>query len=185
MRLDLFDGVALVDVADEDALEQVLGFLRDEAGDGVLAGEDLFVEQTLAVFVEGQVAAEHGVEGDAAAPDVDGDRRVELAVDDLLKRDYLGSGVAGRAAGGLELLFFGVEVAEAEVDELEVLLFVDEDVRWLDVAVSAADLVQVLDGRDELSEKLAGFEFGESESHQYASSASRCSRKARRSERTP
>ena len=185
VRLDLLDGVALVDVAHQDAPQQVLGFRRHEARDRVLAGQDLLVQQALAVFVERQVAAEHRVERDPAAPHVDGHGRVELAVDDLLSEAYLGRGVAGRAAGGFELLFFGVEVAEAEVYELEVLVFVDEDVRGLDVAVRAADLVQVLDGGDELAEELAGFELGEPGSAERASSASRCSRRARRSVRTP
>lgn len=76
VRLDLLDGEPLVDVTDENPLEQVLRILRNEAGNAVLAGQDLLVEQTLAVLVERQVAAEHGVEGDAAAPDVDGYWRV-------------------------------------------------------------------------------------------------------------
>lgn len=85
MRLDLLDGEPLVDVADENPLEQVLRILRNEAGNAVLAGQDLLVEQTLAVLVERQVPAEHGVEGDAAAPDIDGYWRVEFAVDYLVR----------------------------------------------------------------------------------------------------
>jgi hypothetical protein len=73
----------------------------------------------------------------------------------------LGRGVAGRAAGRLELFVLVVDVAEAEVDELDVAEEVDEDVGRLDVAVRAADLVEVADGGDELLEELAGLGFVE------------------------
>ena len=69
---------------------------------------------------------------------------------------YLGRGVAGRAAGGFEFLVGGVEVAQAEVDELDASFPVDQDVGGLDVAVRAAELVEVADRLHQLLEELAG-----------------------------
>lgn len=83
VRADLLEGQPLRDFADEDLGDEVSGSGRDVLGDLELAGEDLVVEHGLALVVEGQVAAEHGEEGDAAAPDVDGDGVVGLARDDL------------------------------------------------------------------------------------------------------
>ena len=73
----------------------------------------------------------------------------------------LGRRVARRAAGGLELLVLVVDIAQPEVNELDVAEVVDEDVRGLDVAVRAADAVEVADGGDELLEELAGLGFVE------------------------
>ena len=61
----------------------------------------------------------------------------------------------------MEGLFGAVEVAEAEVDELEVEVFVEQQIRRLDVAVRDAERVHVLNGGDQLAEVLVGFFFAE------------------------
>jgi hypothetical protein len=55
-----------------------------------------------------------------------------------------------------------VEVAEAEVDELEVEVFVEQEVRGLDVSVRDAERVHVLHCGDQLSEVLVRLFFGQS-----------------------
>ena len=96
---DVLDPVPLDGVDGEDVGKHVLGVLGERLGDLVLAGEDLLVELGgLGVF-EGQAAAEHRVEDDAAAPDVHHDGLVAV-----LALDHLGRGVAGRPAGSLEAL---------------------------------------------------------------------------------
>ena len=71
--------------------------------------------------------------------------------------NYLWCGVAGASAGGLQLLTFLVEVSQAEVDELEVEIRVNQNVARLDVSMGASYGVQVLDSADQLLEELAGF----------------------------
>lgn len=77
--------------------------------------------------------------------------------------DEFGSGVRWRAARGQEqalhaALRFG---AQAEIDDFQVLLLVQEHVLRLEVAVRVAALVQVRHGRYDLSEEHPGLHFAE------------------------
>lgn len=72
------------------------------------------------VVFEWQIAAHHGEQDDPATPDIDFKPMV------LFAGDHLGCGVAGRPTGSLQHFVFLVGVAEAEVDNLEAILPVDQ-----------------------------------------------------------
>jgi hypothetical protein len=152
---DLLDLESGVRVSVEDVLQEVPGFDAHVRGDGVVALHDLLVEQLGVRVVEGQVPAEHRVEDHACGPDVHAEPHV------LLPRYHLRCRVARRAAGRLEQLVAFVEVAQAEVDDLDVLVLVQQQVLGLEVSVDDAELVDVLDAGDDLLEELAGFLFFE------------------------
>lgn len=68
---------------------------------------------------------------------------------------HLRSGVAGASARCLECCAWLVEVAQAEIDNLQRLVVVDEQVLGLEVPVADSELVDVVDARNELLEVLA------------------------------
>lgn len=161
MRLHLLDRVALVDVAHQDLPQQVLRAGRHELGDRVVAGQDLLVEHRLAVLVERQKAAEHRVERDPAAPHVHRDRVVQLPVYYLVTQAYLRSRVARRPARSLQLLVVVIQVPQSEIDQFQVLVFVDENVGGLNISMCTTDIVKVFDCRDEFTEEFASLDFGQ------------------------
>lgn len=65
----------------------------------------------MAIGLEGKATAEHGVEDDAAGPEVGFQAVVGL------EREQLRGGVLPRAAGGFEQLVGGVGVGQAEIHE--------------------------------------------------------------------
>ena len=81
---------------------------------------------------KGQVADQHGVEHDAAAPQVHPQRIVGLLA------EHFWGGVAGTSAGSGEPFLRLVEVAESEIDEFDGVVVGDEYVFWFDVAVGDA-----------------------------------------------
>jgi hypothetical protein len=87
----------------EHHAEDVSRFGRDVLWEGKRGVDDVFVEQINViavrvggVVIEGEVASEHGVQDDAAAPDVDCTADVEAFAD-----DELWGGVARAATTGL------------------------------------------------------------------------------------
>ena len=77
----------------------------------------------------------------------------------VLPGDHLGRGVAGRPTGGLQHLVLLVDLAQTEVNELDVVVAVEEDVLGLDVSVRDALLVQVGNAFDELVKEVTSFGF--------------------------
>jgi hypothetical protein len=75
--------------------------------------------------------------------------------------DHLGGGVAGGAAGRFEEGVFFVLVGEAEVDDGEGVVFFEQQVLGLDVAVHDAASVDGLEAAEQLRVKLFGCFFGE------------------------
>ena len=69
---------------------------------------------------------------------------------------HLRSGVARAAARCLQRRPWLVEVAQSEVDDLQGLIVVDEQVLRFQVPVADAQLVNIVDARNELLEVLAG-----------------------------
>lgn len=59
-------GVSLPYVSDQNFAEDVLCSWGDKFRDGVVADEDLLVEDTFAVFIERQKAAEHRIQSNTA-----------------------------------------------------------------------------------------------------------------------
>mmetsp|Transcript_19642 Transcript_19642/g.63034 ORF Transcript_19642/g.63034 Transcript_19642/m.63034 type:complete len:223 (+) Transcript_19642:995-1663(+) len=93
---DLGDGDALQRVDDKHPGDEVLDLVGHVSGESEDAALDLLEEVWDVLVVEGQGAAQQGVQDDAARPDVHLRPRVELARDDLRR------GVVRRAARRLE-----------------------------------------------------------------------------------
>lgn len=99
---------------------------------------DLLEQLRLALRAEGVVALQDHEHEHAQAPQVGVDRHVVALGDDL--RRHVGGGAAEGVDGGRRRGF----EAEAEVDQLQLLVAVQQDVLRLDVAVHDLPLVQVL-----------------------------------------
>lgn len=99
---------------------------------------------------ERQVSADHCIQNDTAAPDVSSQSEVLLALNHFWGR------VARTSAGRLQPLAVFVQVAEAEVDDFDVVVMVEQKILWLQVSVHDAQLVDVLDARDDLLVHLCG-----------------------------
>uniref|UniRef100_A0A5F8GE35 Uncharacterized protein n=1 Tax=Monodelphis domestica TaxID=13616 RepID=A0A5F8GE35_MONDO len=157
---DLVDVQPPVDVGLQHAVDEVLALARQVLGarevDAVLL---LDAQHLLDVgVVVGHGAAHHDVENHAQAPDV-----VHLGlVGDAL--EHLGGRVGRRPAEGLAEHDPPVVVPEAafgepEVGQLDVEVFVEEEVLALEVSVDDVQVVAVLDGRGQLLELLPGVVF--------------------------
>lgn len=96
VRSDIADLEPLLWVSVQDLLDQVLRRLRYETRYQVVAVYDFLVQLACVRVFERQVAAHHGVEDDAAAPDV----RVQALVP--LASDHLGRCVAGTTTSRFE-----------------------------------------------------------------------------------
>ena len=104
---------------------------------------------------EGQVTNEHCVECNPTAPDVDVDSIVALS------RNHLGRCVARGAACSEQGLTTLVFVAEAEIYNFNVFVFVQKQVLGFQISVGYPITVQVLYACQDLQVKLAGFPFSE------------------------
>lgn len=102
------------------------------------------VELLRILVLEGQVSADHGVEDDAAAPDVGAEAEVALAL------YHFGGSVARAAACSFEALAVLVEVAQAKIDYFYVVVVVQQQILGLQVPVDDAQLVDVFYAGNEL-----------------------------------
>ena len=104
----------------------------------------------LGFTIEGVVASEHFVQEYAECPDV-----YRLA--EVVFLGYqLWSHVGGRAAVEVELFAWLRKQREPEIDDLDVVVFIDHNVVQLDVAVSDLLAVEVLDAHYDPTEDLLG-----------------------------
>jgi hypothetical protein len=135
----------------EEALDEFLALLGGVVVDVLEAATlDLLEELLLALGAEGVVALQHHVEEDAQRPHVGVDGRVVYFGDDL--RRHVGGGAAEGVDGGGLL----AAQTEAEVDQLQLPVAVDEDVLRLDVPVDDVQLVQVRQCLCDHQQKLLG-----------------------------
>ena len=133
----------------QQALDHLLALLRDIVHDVLeVPAPDLLKQLGLVLGAEGVVALQQDVEEDAERPHVGVDGTV------VQLGDYFGGHVGGRAAEGVDGAGRDGLEAEAEVDEFELPVAVEQDVLGLDVAVHDVALVQVpqrlCDGAEEL-----------------------------------
>lgn len=87
--VNLSNAVSLGRVHIEHLLNQIFEVFANEIREDIVARENLLVEFSGVVVLEGQIAADHGEEDDSARPDV----HLQPVV--LLAADHLGRGVAG------------------------------------------------------------------------------------------
>ena len=116
---------------------------------------DLGVQLRHALIVEGHLTTHQHIEDDAKAPDIDLGPRV------LLGLQQLGGGKVEAAAVSLELpiLLWREEVAQAEIDDLDVASFANQNVLNLEVPVHDAVSVAIVQGAGYLSTKFSSLLF--------------------------
>jgi len=141
----------LVRVRLQNLINEVDALWGEPFGHLKLAAQDLLVQLGSRLVFEGQVARDHGEQNDTAGPDVHARAIVLQAVDHFRRR------VTGRSARCLQHLVLLVGVAEAEIDQSNVFLVVQQQVLRLQISVHDAELVQILDSTNDLLEELAGF----------------------------
>ena len=108
--------------------------------------------QALRVLVlEWQVAAYQAVQNNACAP------YVRLWPNVLQSLDQFRRGIARRAAGRHEFLIWLESIAQAKIDNFEVLLLVQQQILRFDISMGDAKLTQILNTRDKLLEKSTSF----------------------------
>ena len=140
----------------QQALDHLLALLRDIVHNVLeVPAPDLLEQLGLVLGAEGVVALQQDVEEDAERPHVGVDGTV------VQFGDYFGGHVGGRAAEGVDGLVLLAAETEAEVDEFELPVAVDEDVFGLDVAVGDVEVVQVLEGLCDDQEELLGLGLGQ------------------------
>ena len=153
--LDLAELYALHRVCLQHATDQVFAVRWNFHRHPVVALLDLHEEYGQLLVIEGQTATDHGVKDNAAAPDVD------LLTTVLLTRDDLRRSVVRRAASRAQRHAIFDRVGEAEVDQLDVVVLIEQQILWLQVAVNHLVEVRVLDRRDYLLEDAPGFIFAQ------------------------
>lgn len=126
--------------------------LRKELRYFEIASQYLLVEIGGLGVLEGEEPADHRIKDDTTAPDVG------LKTQVLLARDHLGCRVAGRATSRFQLLLraSSVHVTQSKINNFQSLVEVEQKVLRLQVPVTDATLVNVLDTRDQLLIHAAG-----------------------------
>lgn len=124
---------------------------RETRGELVLGLENQVKQPGVGVVVEGEVAAEQGVENDPNTPNVG------LLAGVLVSLDHLRGRVGGRAAKGLHERARVEKVGKAKVYDLDVEILVQQDVLGLQISVDDVVGVTVVEGGDDLPEKPPGF----------------------------
>ena len=152
---DVLDCVALFRVGVQDFCYQILTLGREEIGYLIFGLDDFLIQLLRVLVLKWQVATNHSVENHAARPDV----RTKSVV--ALTPDHLGRGVAGTPAGCLQRFAFLVQITQAEVNQLDVVVVVEQKIFGLQVAVHDPQLVDVLDAREDLRVHLAGLFLGQ------------------------
>jgi hypothetical protein len=109
-----------------------------------------FIQFRGALVLEREIAAQHGIEHDPTAPNIDLEGRIRLL------GEHFGGSVARTATSRGELFILLVEVAESEIDELDGVVLADEDVLGFEVAMCNSQGVQILDCVEQLLEIFTG-----------------------------
>jgi len=124
-------------------------------GDDEGAFGNLLVKFFVGHSAEGELAAKHCVQKHTTRPNVSGWTHI------LPLHDDFGTHVGRRATEDFELHIVRRAAAKSEVYQLDRAPFVNDDVFQLDVSVSYASLVQVVESLQQLLDDVAGFLFGE------------------------
>ena len=116
----------------QQQLEQRDSVVGQVAGELGILGQDLVAGDGVVVIVERQLSAKQGIQDDAQAPNVHLFARVFLAF------EHLRRSVAYRPAECLEMVRPPLVFSrEAEINELDVFVLVEEDVLQFEIAVNA------------------------------------------------
>ena len=143
---------------DEHDTEEIAGLFGDVIGKGEWGADNVLVQKidVVAVWigrviVKRQVSRQHGIENDAAAPNINCAADVEALADDELR-----GGIAGTAAACLHEIICAVleTVCKTKISDNDVAVAVEEEVFELEVTVDNFLLVDVPDAGDELRKEF-------------------------------
>lgn len=104
----------------QNFLYQIFGGLGDESRNEVVAVQYLFIEFAGVGVLEGEVATSHGVEDDAAAPNI----RVKSVI--TLPSNHLRCSIAWTSTGSFQHFPLLVRVRESEVNDFDIILVVQK-----------------------------------------------------------
>lgn len=160
---DVFKGAPLRRIGHEHLEQEVPRLSRNPFRERERGVDDVLVQQVDVVavgvrriVVKGQVSGQHGVQDDAARPDVDGAADVPSILDDEL-RGGVARAAAARSHQIARLVF--EPVRETKVGDDDVAVPVEQQVLELEVTVDDALDVEVHDARDELGKELGSVLF--------------------------
>ena len=118
--LDLSYSIPLRWVSIQNFLDQIFAGFRNETWNQKVTVQDFLVELACVGVFERKVATCHGVQDDAAAPNV----RVETLVS--FTCDHFRSGIAWTATCSFEHFTLLIHVGEAKVDNLDIVLVIQK-----------------------------------------------------------
>jgi hypothetical protein len=114
----------------------------------------IFLVQLRRVLIlERQISRNHSEQHYTAAPDIAERRNV------VLPSDHLWGRVAWGAARSLQQTTFWVDVAEAEISDLDILVLVQEQILRLHISVHHVHRMYLFHPRDDLVEEAARIAF--------------------------
>mmetsp|Transcript_60852 Transcript_60852/g.128763 ORF Transcript_60852/g.128763 Transcript_60852/m.128763 type:complete len:254 (+) Transcript_60852:1040-1801(+) len=151
MRTHRSDGEALLGVYSEKARNEVFHSVADRIREGVVGGQNLLVENPGVLILEWQVAAHKSEEDHSATPKIAHLWHILLPCHHFWRR------IARRSTGGAQALAIPEEVAEAKVHNLDALVFVQQQILWLQVSMHHSHLVDFLHSRYDLVEEATCF----------------------------
>ena len=158
---DLFEGESLLGVHRQQAHDNAHGVKSQERGDLIVAFEDFLVQKRCLLFFERQIATDHGIQGNAAGPDIHGEALVSQSL------HHLRSCVAGTTACGIEKYFIPfcvlIDVREAKVYYFDCFaVFVEQQVLRFDVSMRNLVPVEEFYTLNKLIVEECSFSFRES-----------------------
>ena len=115
--------------------------------------KNFLVELLCVLIFKRKIAAHHCVQNNTRTPDI----RAQAVV--TLSFNHFRSSVARAAARRFQFLPFLIQVAQAEVDELYVVVVVQKQIFRLQIAMHNAELMNVFYSRQNLGVHFAGFDF--------------------------
>lgn len=151
MGSDVFDGEPLGGIRVQNQIDQVFGLLAEETGHFVVGLQDFLVELLSVLVLEWEITTHHGIKYNATAPNVSTKPEVFFAL------DHFRSCVTRTTTGSLEPLVLLVKVAQAEVDDFDAIVVIEQQIFWLQVSVDDAQFVNVLYAGDDLLVHFGSF----------------------------
>jgi hypothetical protein len=138
MGSDPLDRKSLIWVCEENLSYQVLAAVTYEVWDRVLGIQYLLVQLVGFGVLEWQISANHCVYDDSTTPHVGGQPIV------LLASHHLWGSVAWTSTGSLETLASLVGIAQAEVDDLDVVEIVHQQIFRFQISVANAKPMKII-----------------------------------------
>ena len=134
----------------KDLRDEVPALRAHEGRDLIISVQDFFIQEICIGILEGQEATDHREEDDATAPDICHQTMIALSGNHLRGR------IAGAPASCLKGLPVLIGVAEAEINDFNIIMIIHEQILWLQISVADPKLMKVFDARYYLVEEPSG-----------------------------